>query len=116
MRRKPAERNIISDNVADGSLTEQGGWWGHSQRRERLSEAGGDKHGYQVGENVAEQGPYLEDIVPGLYIGYVDPLAVNVCIVGVIAAWTQALGEGVNMGHILKPLHILRPHPHPRAV
>lgn len=63
---------------------------------EHLSEAGDSKHGCQVGENVAEQEPYLEDVVPRLHISYVDPLAVNVCIVCVIAARTQALGKGMN--------------------
>lgn len=62
-----------------------------------------------VGENAAQQEPYLKDVVPRLHIGYVDPLTVNVCIVGVIAAWTQALGKGVNTGRILKPLHIPLP-------
>lgn len=68
-----------------------------------------------VGENAAQQEPYLKDVVPRLHIGYVDPLTVNVCIVGVIAAWTQALGKGVNTGRILKPLHIPLP-PTPEAV
>lgn len=48
-------------------------------------------------KKAAEQEPYLEDVVPRLHISYVDPLAVNVRIVCVIAAWTQALGKGMNM-------------------
>lgn len=35
---------------------------------------------------------HLEDVVPGLHIGDVNPLAVDVCVVRVIAAWAQALG------------------------
>ena len=44
----------------------------------------------------ASRGPYLEVVVPGLYVGDVDPLAIDVCIVRVIAAWAQALGEGTG--------------------
>lgn len=43
---------------------------------------------------------HLEDVVPRLHISYVDPLAVNVRIVCVIAAWTQALrvrGAGIAL-------------------
>lgn len=70
------------------------------------SEKGDSKHRYEVGERAAEQEPHLEDVVPRLHICYVDPLAVDVRIVGVIAAWTQALGKGRERGHTLKPLHI----------
>ena len=44
----------------------------------------------------ASRGPYLEDVVPGLYVGDVNPLAIDVCVVCVIAAWAQALGEGTG--------------------
>lgn len=65
------------------------GKWGHSQRREHLSEVHGtSEHGHKVGKNVSDQKAHLEDVVPRLHIGYVNPLAVDVCIVGVIAAWT----------------------------
>lgn len=88
------ERNIISDKVADGSPAEQLGRWGQSQRREQLLEVGDDAHGHQVGENVPDCEAHLEDVVPRLHVSYVNPLAVNVCVVGVVAAWTQALGKG----------------------
>lgn len=57
---------------------------------------GEDEPGHQVGENVPDCEAHLEDVVPRLHIGYVNPLAVDVCVVGVIAAWTQALGKGME--------------------
>lgn len=71
------------------------GGWGCSQRRECLLEVG-EEPGHQVGENVPDCGAHLEDVVPRLHISYVNPLAVDVCVVGVIAAWTQALGKGMK--------------------
>ena len=41
-----------------------------------------------------DQEAHLEDIVPGLHISYVNPLAVDVRVVSVIAAGAQALGRG----------------------
>lgn len=40
---------------------------------------------------------HLEDVVPGLHVSDVNPLAVNVRVVSVIAAWAQALGEGTRV-------------------
>lgn len=39
---------------------------------------------------------HLEDVIPRLHISDIDPLAVNVRIVCVVAAWTQALGKGMK--------------------
>lgn len=48
------------------------------------------------GRGGARTGAHLEDVVPGLHVSNVDPLAVDVRVVGVVAAWAQALGEGTR--------------------
>lgn len=53
---------------------------------------------------------HLEDVVPGLHVGYVDPLAVDVRVVSVIAAGAQALGKGTGGAWGACP-----PQPPPRA-
>lgn len=40
---------------------------------------------------------HLEDVVPGLHVSDVNPLAVDVRVVSVIAAWAQALGKGTRV-------------------
>lgn len=46
---------------------------------------------------------YLEDVVPRLHVGDVDPLAVDVRVVRVVAAWAQALGTEEAAGGCSEP-------------
>lgn len=66
------------------------------RRSDERQAEGGEREG-----GVSDQEAHLEDVVPGLHIGYVDPLAVDVCIVRVIAAWAQALRTGQGRGEVL---------------
>lgn len=50
-----------------------------------------------MGGGAPDQEAHLEDVVSGLHIGYVDPLAVDICVVSVIAAGAQALGKGTGV-------------------
>lgn len=56
------------------------------------------RQGHWAGATGRGSGPdqeaHLEDVVPGLHIGYVNPLAVDVRVVSIIAAWAQALEKG----------------------
>lgn len=50
-----------------------------------------------MGGGAPDRETHLEDVVSGLHIGYVNPLAVDVRVVSVIAAGAQALGKGTGV-------------------
>lgn len=60
--------------------------WGRDMEREG-----------QAGGSALDQEAHLEDVVPRLHIRYVNPLAVDVRIVSVIAAGAQTLGRGTGV-------------------
>lgn len=67
------------------------------QRLKQILEAGDNEYELQVGGSVLDQEVYFEDVVFGLYIGYVNLLVVDVRIVSVIVVWVQVLGKGIGV-------------------